>query len=211
MALFYRFLFFIFGIFIMTFGVCLTIKADLGAGAWDALNVALTDWIGLTIGKWVMIDGAILIVVNSILLKRKPAILSLLTIIVIGSMVDFWMITVFETWNVGQFIAKLGTLLLGIIIIGLGAAIYLQAKFPISPIDGFMLALKERFRVNLMLAKTIGEVTALIPAFFLKGPIGVGTILITVAIGPCIQLFFPYFEKLMNKLLENVQKLQEKY
>jgi uncharacterized protein len=211
MALFYRFLFFIFGIFIMTFGVCLTIKADLGAGAWDALNVALTDWIGLSIGKWVMIDGAILIIVNSLLLKRKPAILSLITIIVIGSMVDFWMLTIFETWTVGQFWAKLGTLLLGIFIIGLGASIYLQAKFPISPIDGFMLALKERFRINLMMAKTLGEITALLPALFLKGPIGVGTIIITFAIGPAIQLFFPHFEKLMNWLQAKEKKLQEKF
>ncbi len=98
MTLFYRSVFFIIGLLIMTFGICLTIKADLGAGAWDALNVALSEEIGLTIGKWVMIDGAILIIVNSILVKRKPEFLSLITIIFIGSLVDFWMLIVFETW-----------------------------------------------------------------------------------------------------------------
>nr|WP_263323175.1 membrane protein [Neobacillus sp. Marseille-Q6967] len=209
MVIFFRFLFFIIGIFIMTFGVCLTIRAELGAGAWDALNVALTEWIGLTIGIWVMIDGAVLIFVNAILIKKRPEFLSLLTIIVIGSMVDFWMLLIFDNWKVTGFLLKLVTLLLGIIIIGLGAAIYLQAKFPISPIDGFMLAVKERFRVNLMAAKTIGEITALIPALFLKGPIGLGTIIITFTVGPSIQLFFPFFEKLLKNFLE--KNLQEKY
>ena len=71
MALFYRSLFFFLGIFILTFGICLTIKAELGVGAWDALNVALTEWIGLTIGTWVIIDGAVLLFVNAILLKKK--------------------------------------------------------------------------------------------------------------------------------------------
>lgn len=200
MKFFIRLLFFVIGLFIMTFGVCLTIKAALGAGAWDALNVAFTLKMGLTIGKWVMIDGAILVIINALLLKRKPDLLSLLTIVVIGSMVDFWMYTVFGTWEVVTFLPKLATLISGIIIIGFGAAAYLQAKFPQSPIDNFMLAIKERFHVNLMVAKTIGEVVALIPAFFLKGPIGVGTVIITFIIGPFIQLFFPFFEKLMKRL-----------
>ncbi|WHY01685.1 membrane protein [Neobacillus sp. DY30] len=209
MALLYRILFFIKGLTIMTFGVCLTIKAELGVGAWDALNVALTEWIGLTIGTWIIIDGAVLIVVNSLLVKRKPEILSILTIILIGSLVDLWMYIVFESIEFNGIFAKVVTLVLGIFIIGLGAAIYLQAKFPSSPIDSFMMAIRERFRVNLMMAKTIGELVALIPALILQGPIGVGTIIITFTIGPFVQLCFPYFEKLMNRLLDG--KLQEKY
>src|SRR3954447_26499573 len=99
MALFYRTLFFIIGLFIMTFGVCLTIKAELGAGAWDALNVALTEWVGLTIGAWVIIEGAVLIIVNALLLKKRPEILSLLTIILVGSSVDFWILIVLKSWE----------------------------------------------------------------------------------------------------------------
>ncbi|WHY78742.1 membrane protein [Neobacillus sp. WH10] len=201
MKFFIRLLFFIIGLSIMTFGVCMTIEAaDIGVGAWDALNVVLTEKVGLSVGKWVMIDGAVLVMVNSLLLKSRPDLLSLLTIIFIGSLVDFWLITVFDLFSMEQFIAKLGMLLVGILIIGFGAAIYLQAKFPQSPIDNFMLAIKERLHVNLMTAKTLGEITALVPAFFLKGPISYGTIIITFTVGPAIQLFFPYFEKLMKQL-----------
>lgn len=209
MSLFYRSLFFFIGLFIMTFGVCLTIKAELGVGAWDAMNVALIEWVGFTIGTWVIIEGAVLIIVNALLLKKRPEILSLLTIILIGSLVDFWILIVLESWEFTGFIFRLVGLVLGIFIIAVGAAIYLQAKFPSSPIDSFMLAIKERFGVNLMTAKTIGEITALIPALFLKGPIGFGTIIITFLIGPFVQLCFPYFEKLLNRLIESSYK--EKY
>ncbi|MBV7506370.1 membrane protein [Bacillus sp. sid0103] len=194
MKLLIRLLFFIFGLSIMTFGVCMTIEvAEIGVGAWDALNVALTEKIGLSVGKWVMIDGAILVIVVSLLLKKRPDILSLLTIIIIGSLVDFWLGTVFDLFQVNQLIFKLAMLLLGILIIGFGAAIYIQANFPKSPIDNFMLAIKKRFQVNLMAAKTIGEITALVPAFFLHGPISYGTFIITFTVGPAIQLFFPFF------------------
>jgi uncharacterized protein len=196
-----RLLFFIFGLAIMTFGVCMTIEvAEIGVGAWDALNYALTEKVGLSIGKWVMIDGAVLVIVVALLLKRRPDLLSLLTIIIIGSLVDFWLNTVFDLFQVDQLMAKLGMLFFGVLIIGFGAAIYIQAKFPQSPIDNFMLAIKERFRVNLMIAKTVGEITALIPAFLLGGPISYGTIIITFTVGPAIQLFFSFFEKLMLRL-----------
>ncbi|PLS05800.1 YczE/YyaS/YitT family protein [Neobacillus cucumis] len=199
-----RLLFFIIGLAIMTFGVCMTIKvSDIGVGAWDALNVALTNKVGLSVGRWVMIDGGILVLLNALLLKRRPDILSLLTIIVIGSLVDFWLNTVFELFNVEGLITKSAMLLVGILIIGFGASIYLQAKFPQSPIDNYMLAISERFGVNLMVAKTIGEITALIPAFFLHGPISYGTLIITFTVGPAIQLFFPYFEKSMQRIQRN--------
>jgi uncharacterized membrane protein YczE len=42
----------------MTFGACMTIKiADIGVVAGDALNVALAEKMGLSVGKWVMIMG----------------------------------------------------------------------------------------------------------------------------------------------------------
>ncbi len=208
MKFFIRLLFFIFGLFIMTFGVCMTIKvAEIGVGAWDAFNIALTKKVGLTVGKWVMIDGAVLVFINALLVKRRPEFLAILTIIFIGSLVDFWMFTFFGLFEIDQFFAKITMLLAGILIIGLGAAIYLQAQFPRGPIDSFMLAIKERFGVSLMTAKTIGEITALIPAFFLSGPISYGTIIITFTVGPAIQLFFPFFEKLMHGLQAKYLKL----
>jgi uncharacterized protein len=60
-----------------------------------------------------------------------------------------------------------------------------------------------------MMAKTIGEIIALIPAILLQGPIGIGTIIITFTIGPFVQLCFPYFEKLLKHLIDG--NFQEKY
>jgi len=119
------------------------------------------------------------------------------------------MLIIFETWIIEGLLIKLAALLAGIFVIGFGAAMYLQAKFPSSPIDSFMLAIKDRFGLNLMVSKTIAEIVPLIPAFFLGGPVWVGTIIITLAIGPAIQLFFPSLEKLLKKLQEGT--LQAKY
>ncbi|RAK19195.1 hypothetical protein B0I26_107114 [Anoxybacillus vitaminiphilus] len=196
----YRFLFYIVGLFIISFGVALTIKADLGAGAWDALNVGLAETIGFTVGTWVVIVGAVLMSINAILLRRFPEILAIATIIIIGMFIDFWLKFIFDNWEPSGLLLRFLLFLLGLIVISIGVSIYLQAKFPLNPIDQFMMVLKEKLKITLMTAKTIGEVLALILALAFNGPIGVGTIVITLLIGPFIQFFFPKFEHLFKQM-----------
>ncbi|CEG25655.1 YczE/YyaS/YitT family protein [Bacillus sp. B-jedd] len=208
MALFYRFMFFFIGLMILTFGVCMTIVADFGAGAWDALNVGLSNKIGLSIGRWVMIVGAILIVVNAFLHQSKPELLAIGIILATGTLIDMWMFLALGGFEPAGLKDKLGMFLAGIVVIGLGAAIYLQAKFPLIPIDNLMMGIKKRLNVSIMTAKTIGELIALVLALIFSGPIGIGTLIITFAIGPVIQIFYPPFEKLLNRLIASAGNKQ---
>ncbi|MBD8069940.1 YczE/YyaS/YitT family protein [Bacillus sp. PS06] len=201
----WRTIFFTIGLFIISLGVSLTIIANLGAGPWDALNVGLSNMIGLTVGNWTIIIGILLIFINAFLLKARPAYLAIVTITLIGFFIDFWLLIVFGDWTPITFGRQILILVSGIVTLALGIAFYLQAKFPLSPIDQLMVAISKRLKVNLMIAKTMGELTALVLAFIFKGPIGIGTIIITFSIGPLIQVFFPTFEKWMNVLNENHQ------
>ncbi len=175
------------------------IIANIGAGAWDALNVGLSETIGLTVGNWVILVGILLMFVNAFLLKERPAFLAIGTIIVIGFFVDFWLLIALDEWTPSGLMIKILALVGGLVIASLGIAIYLQAKFPLSPIDNLMLAISKRFKLRYGVSKTIAEATGLILALLFGGPIGIGTLVVTFAIGPFVQLFFPYFERLMQK------------
>lgn len=189
-------MFYVIGLLVLTSGVSLTIKSQFGAGAWDALNVGLSESIGLTVGSWVAIVGVILIFINAALMKAKPDFLALITIFVTGLYVDFWLITVFGNWTVQGGAMSLVVFALGMMLISIGVAIYLQANFAVIPIDGLMLAIHHRTGMSFRTSKTIGEVLALIAAFVFSGPIGIGTLLITFGIGPLVQFFYPTFKKL---------------
>ncbi|MCM3442658.1 YitT family protein [Metabacillus halosaccharovorans] len=184
-----RVFFYLIGLFFMGLGVTFTIKANLGAGAWDALNVGLSKVIGLTVGSWVFVIGVILMFINAFITKGRPKFLAIITILLIGFFVDFWMLVVFKNMFLDGMLKQVVSLLLGIFFIALGVSMYLQTKFPANPIDQLMISLHERFSLNFMVAKTIGEVVALILAFIFQGPIGIGTIIITFLIGPIIQMF----------------------
>jgi uncharacterized protein len=194
-----RGLFYLVGLAIISLGVPLTIIAGLGTGAWDALNVGLSKTIGLSVGNWVIIIGLILIAVNALLLQVRPDFYAIITIVLVGEMIDFWLDFVFTTWQSDVFFIQLIVLMAGILLLSLGIAIYLQAQFAFIPIDGFMLAIHKITGLNVSISKTIGELTALVFALIFQGPIFIGTILVTFLIGPMIQLFMKPIEKLYKQ------------
>jgi len=196
-----RTLFFIVGLFILSFGVSLTIKADLGAGAWDALNVGLEHGVGLTVGTWVIIVGMILIVSNALLAKERPDFLALITVTILGPMIDFWLQVFMADWVFTSFLAQLGVLIMGVVFVSLGIATYIQPKLPLIPIDNFMVSIQKRFNLQITKAKTITEAFALLMAFLFGGPIGIGTVVILFMLGPTIQFFDPKAKNVLGRLL----------
>lgn len=189
---------FILGLLILSLGVSLTIISRLGAGAWDALSVGLSVLSGFTVGTWVILVGIILIFVNAILLKTRPEFIALITVLILGYFIDFWLLFIFPNFVAELIALRIALLLSGVVLMGFGIAAYLQGKFAIIPIDRFMMAIQTRLKVSLMVGKTIAEITALVFAFIVGGPIGVGTIVVTLSIGPLIQIFFPYLERFVH-------------
>ena len=131
-------------------------------------------------------------------LKKKPSLLSLMTSVIVGFFIDFWLFII--KFNNSNLPYQIFILLTGIILGSLGIAIYIQADFAKGPIDNFMLAISRVTGFNLMISKTIVEILMLTLALIVKGPIGIGTIVVTVLLGPFIQLFYPKVNILILKI-----------
>lgn len=194
-----RFAFFTLGLLILTLGVALIIKSNLGASAWDALAVGESRMFDLTIGTCVFINGIVLIFINAFLLKKRPEILAAATIFVIGMLIDFWLLVVLKDFSPQAVFLQYTALISGILTMGIGVAIYLQAKFPSSPMDTLMVAIHTRFNLNLRTSRIISETFALLLAFLFKGAIGVGTIIVTASLGFVVQYFYPMFAQMLKR------------
>ncbi|KSU58736.1 hypothetical protein AS034_19460 [[Bacillus] enclensis] len=194
-----RSLFFTIGLFILTLGVSLIIKSGLGASAWDALAVGQSRMFGITVGTAVFINGIVLIALNAVIMKKRPDILATATIFVIGLLIDFWLLIVLAEFAPSMLINQFIALGFGILTVGLGVAIYLQAKFPASPMDTLMVAIHTRFGLNLRNSRILSEGFALTLAFLFRGDIGIGTILVTVLLGFVVQYLYPIFEQLFER------------
>lgn len=190
-----RLLFFLVGLTILGFGTAMLVTSDFGVGPWDLVYIGLSNKLGLSLGICINIAAIIHIILAGIVSKKTPQFLSLITSFVIGMFVDFWMLF-FKYIAVDTIYLKLLLFFMSLVIISLGACIYLKAKFPVSPLDYLMLTLIDRFNISLSVAKISCELTGFLLGIVLGGPVGIGTILILFSLGPLIQ----FFEKSVNKL-----------
>ena len=84
-------------------------------------------------------------------------------------------------------------LAVGVISMSLGSAIYIGVNAGAGPRDSLMMAIARTTPLDVRTARGIIESTAVLIGWMLGGPLGVGTILFAILIGPGVQLAFRLF------------------
>lgn len=190
---------FLIGILIFTLGAALTIKADIGIGGWDAISVGLNSIFGISIGFWLIISSLIVLIIAAILKKEFIKVNSFITAALVGGCVDFW-VELIKNIKLDTLVKQYVLFFVGIIIVGIGVAIYLLPKLPANPIDHLMVTIKEKYNLKVMYAKLLVDSSCILVALIFKGPIGIGTILATVILGPAVNFFQDRIIKYYNKI-----------
>ncbi|WP_246187988.1 YczE/YyaS/YitT family protein [Paenibacillus tengchongensis] len=183
------------GILLLALGIALTIVSGLGTSPFDALLVGLAQNVGLTVGSWEMVLAAVMLLGNALLARSRPLLLGIVTSVITGLSIDLWMLLLGDFLQPVQLAGRLACLAAGLVVTGLGTAVYLQARFAPTPLDHLMLLLQEQYKLSLLSAKTLIYAVYLALAWLFDGPIGIGTLLSVAIGGLLLQLFMPLIGK----------------
>lgn len=197
-----RSIFFLCGLFIACFGVSLIIKSGIGAGPWDAFMVGISNIFGITIGTCLILLQAFYLIFNATLAKKRIQFESIITIFLWGIILDFYMEILLKNVSLSHFATpiKWTFFLIGIIILSVGIGAYLNSKLPTMPYDTTMLVISEKFKMKINVSRTILELIGLVSALIVGGPIGLGTVIILLMIGPLIQVCSQYVNIVFEKI-----------
>ncbi len=201
-----KYVFYVFGILILTLGISFTIQSDLGTSPFDALLVGLSIHVGLTVGSWEVIIALLLIGCNSLLKKQKPEFLGLLTAFITGIGIDMWLFLLHPFVTPELWYSKAVCFGIGLVFIGLGTATYLHTNFAPIPVDRLTLIIQELTRTNIFFSRTIIYLVFLIMAILFNGPIGIGTLLTVCLGGLVLNYFMPFTEKVLDRILIRSRK-----
>ncbi len=197
-----RSLLFLFGLCVFSLGISITIKVDyLGLHPWDVLSVALFEQVGLSIGAWSILIGAFLIVVAFILDRSYIKIGTFLNALIIGIMIDFYLWLDFlpeasHTW------LDVVTIIVGIVIMGVGGGLYNAAKVGSGPRDGFMLSISDKTGLSVGLVRIITELTVLLIGWLIGGTIFIFTFIFTFVQSPIFQFVYLRLSKVVDQYEE---------
>jgi uncharacterized membrane protein YczE len=198
--------FFMIGLFIMSFGLVLMIKADIGSAPWDVLHIGLYSNFGLTIGTWSIIIGFIVLGTASLLSKSWPQFGAFLNMVLVGIFIDLYLLLPFLT-TPDSLIGKIFMLFAGIVVIAYGMGIYIAADCGIGPRDSLMIVLMEKTGIKVQWIRLSMEIVVLFFGWLLDGPIFLGTIIFCFTIGSVVGFALPQCRKLVDTIHRKRQNL----
>lgn len=175
---------------LVLYGISLTmiLLSALGNAPWDVLHQGLSRSVGLGTGTWVIIVGAVLLLLW-IPLGEKPGIGTISNVVVIGLVIDLLLPRIAEP---SEPVVRWVLLVAGVGLNGVATGMYIGADLGPGPRDGLMTGLARR-GLSIRVARTGIEVLVLGAGWLLGGTVGAGTLLYALAIGPLAHVFVPLF------------------
>jgi uncharacterized membrane protein YczE len=170
------------GLVAMGGGIGLMAEAGLGLGPWDVLHQGLALHTGLSLGSLNIAVG-VGVLLLWLPLRQRPGIGTVLNVLVIGLVVDLTLALLPEPEHLA---VRVPAMLAGVVLMGVGSGLYIGAGLGPGPRDGLMTGVAARGH-SVRSVRTALEVTVLVLGWALGGTVGVGTVVLALAIGPLVQ------------------------
>lgn len=180
----------LFGLFLYSLGLTLSIQANVGLAPWDAFGMGVSNITCISYGNISILTGIVILIVVAGFLKEKIGMGTVLNTILIGIMVDFM-----QSINLIPFMTNffLGTLmlLLSQVVVSLATYFYISPGMGCGPRDTLMVALGKKFP-NVPIGAIRGSIegTVLLIGFLLGAKVGLGTVIAVFGISFILQYTF---------------------
>ena len=172
------------------------IRSNLGTSPWALLEVAISKLTGITPGRMSIIVGFAVVLV-ALALREKVGWGTLGNILFIGLWEDLFLGMIPSIEN--NLLLQLGMLLSAVFTMGIASAIYIGVDAGAGPRDSLMLAVHRTTNLSLRLGRAMIEIIVVAVGWILGGPLGFGTVIFALLIGPSVQWAFKLFKVQTHK------------
>lgn len=198
-----RCIIYFFGLLIMTLGVAVSVKSDLGVSPVSSIPYTMTCVWGIEMGKATIVFHAALVLVQVILLRRKFQLKNLLQIpvgVLFGYMTTFSNHLMTFLPDPGNICIRLGMVVISTVLVAIGLFFYVPADIIPLAGEGVMLAISKVADKAFSTVKIAFDVTmvviSLITCLILihsLGSVGIGTVIAAVMVGMVLKLITKLF------------------
>ena len=177
------------GLLVFSFGVHLTIFANIGLAPWDCLGMGIARHTPLNYGMSMTVM-ALLILGIDLLLKEKIGYGTVIDALLTGNFVQLFNdLNPFEENR--STLLGVALMLAGFVFMALGMYIYMRAEQCCGPRDSLLVGLGKRLpRLPIGIVEVLLWAAVLLTGWLLGGPVGIGTLLSTFGAGLMMQLVY---------------------
>lgn len=177
------------GLLLYGVSIALMLASGLGVDPWDVFHQGLSQRTGISFGS-VVIGVSLLVLLVWIPLRQRPGLGTVANALLVGLVADATLAVLPRPEMLSWQLLMLTT---GIVANGIATGLYIGAGLGPGPRDGLMTGIAARTGRSIRLVRTIIELSVLATGWVLGGPVGVGTLLYAISIGPIVQISITRF------------------
>lgn len=177
------------GLLVFSFGVHLTIYANIGLAPWDCLGMGIARHTPLNYGL-AMTVLSLLILGIDLLLKEKIGYGTVIDALLTGNFVQMFNdLNPFEENH--NVLLGVVLMLVGFVFMALGMYIYMKGEQCCGPRDSLLVGIGKRLpRLPIGIVEILLWAAVLLAGWLLGGPVGIGTLISTFGAGLVMQLVY---------------------
>lgn len=184
-----QWIFIVLGLLVFSFGVHLTIFANIGLAPWDCLGMGIAKHTPFNYGISMTIMALIILCID-LALKERIGYGTIIDALLTGNFVQmFNYINPFpDNENV---LVGIVLMLVGFVFMALGMWIYMSAEQCCGPRDALLVGLGKRFSgIPIGVVEIVLWAAVLLLGWLLGGPVGIGTLISTFGAGLVMQFVY---------------------
>lgn len=192
-------------------GVAILRFSMMGNDPYTASTLAISGGLGIGLGNYQLLLNLVLLIIQLLFGRKYLGFGTIINMCFLGyivQFVSFVLRTVFGSLEGQMLVVKLVIMLVSLVVISFGLAMYQTADLGVAPYDFLALGMTEHLPTPYFVNRVItdGACVLLIIAAVLTGLIdwsgsnlGIGTIICAFGLGPVINLFMPWNKKWIMK------------
>ncbi len=199
------------GLFIMTIGIAISVKSNLGVSPVSSIPYTMTCIWGIEMGKATILFHIVLVLIQLIILRKNFKLISLLQIpvgVVFGYFTTFcnYLVSFFPTPD--NIVIRIIMVLISAAIVAIGIFLYLPTDVIPLAGEGVMSAVSQVTKIEFSKVKMAFDITMVIISgvsclIFIHnlGSVGIGTVIAAFLVGFILGIINKVFGKYRDKLL----------
>ena len=179
----------VFGLLVFSFGVHLTIYANIGLAPWDCLGMGMAKHTPFNYGISMTIIAVTVLVID-IVMKERVGFGTIIDALLTGNFVQVFNYLNPFPENKNMWFG-IGIMLIGFVFMAIGMWIYMSAQQCCGPRDSLLVGLGKRMpKVPIGIVEVILWAVVLLIGWLLGGPVGIGTLISTFGAGVVMQFVY---------------------
>lgn len=198
------------GLLIYSFGVYLTIEANIGLAPWDCFCMGISQHTTLNYGSTMALVSVTAILIQ-LLFRERIGIATIIDALITGRLTQFF-IDISPYPENHSMLLGIVLLLFGFLIIDLGIYVYMSAELGSGPKDGLMIVIGKKLpKIPIGIIGILLWSAVTLIGRMLGGSVGIGTLLSIFGAGFIMHIFYDVIEfeprKLKHKSLSEFLEL----